>query len=65
MGYSGTAGTRAHRPDGRRAAGPVVNLGYVVNVIEDLAERRDTLRRAWQLAGRVLIVGARLSANRP
>ena len=32
----------------------VVNLGYVLNVIEDLAERAQTLRRAFALAREVL-----------
>ena len=63
MGYAGTGWDPVHRPMAERQAAPVVNLGYVVNVIEDLAERRETLRRAWQLAERVLIVGARLSAE--
>lgn len=34
----------------------VVNLGYVLNVIEDLGERAQVLRRAFELAGRVLCV---------
>ena len=53
MGYAGTGWDPVHRPMAERQAAPVVNLGYVVNVIEDLAERRETLRRAWQLAERV------------
>jgi DNA phosphorothioation-associated putative methyltransferase len=36
-----------------------VNLGYVVNVIEDRHERAEALRRAWNLAGAVLVVAAR------
>jgi DNA phosphorothioation-associated putative methyltransferase len=39
----------------------VVNLGYVVNVIEDVAERQRTLQRAWDLTARVLVVSARLT----
>jgi DNA phosphorothioation-associated putative methyltransferase len=38
----------------------VVNLGYVVNVIEDPRERQQVLRKAWELAERVLVVSARL-----
>jgi DNA phosphorothioation-associated putative methyltransferase len=52
-----------HRPDGKLAASDVVNLGYVVNVIEDPGERAMSLRKAWALARQVLIVGARLSAE--
>lgn len=38
----------------------VVNLGYVLNVIEDEAERRATLAQVWQLTGKVLIVAAQV-----
>jgi DNA phosphorothioation-associated putative methyltransferase len=38
-----------------------VNLGYVINVIEDAVEREDVLRRAWNLTRKVLIVSARHS----
>jgi DNA phosphorothioation-associated putative methyltransferase len=38
-----------------------VNLGYVINVIEEPTERLHVLRDAWSLARRLLIVAARLS----
>ena len=41
----------------------VVNLGYVINVIEDSEERMATLERAWQLAGKLLIVAVRLKGE--
>jgi DNA phosphorothioation-associated putative methyltransferase len=63
MGYSGSGWDPVHRPDAAMQPAPIVNLGYVVNVIENPAERQHTLRHAWQLAGRVLIVSARLSAE--
>jgi DNA phosphorothioation-associated putative methyltransferase len=63
MGYSGNGWDPVHRPGAAIETAPVVNLGYVVNVIEDPAERQQTLRRAWQLAERVLIVSARLNAE--
>lgn len=50
----------AHRPDGHRAEADVVNLGYVINVIEDTAERAATLRSAWSLARQVLVVAAQV-----
>lgn len=49
------------RPDADRKSADVVNLGYVVNVIEDPIEREETLRTAWQFAKSVLIVAARLT----
>ena len=39
----------------------MVNLGYVVNVIEDPVERVQVLRSAWALAKELLIVSARLN----
>lgn len=38
----------------------LVNLGYVLNVIEDPEERRKTLQRAYELAKRVLMVAVRV-----
>lgn len=38
----------------------LVNLGYVINVIEDLQERRQALLQAWSLTNRVLIVAAQV-----
>jgi DNA phosphorothioation-associated putative methyltransferase len=49
-----------HAPDGDRSPAEVVNLGYVVNVIEDSAERAAVLQDAWSRAERLLIVAARL-----
>lgn len=50
----------AFRADAEKRPADVVNLGYVVNVIEDLAERESVLHSAWRLAKRLLIVSARL-----
>jgi DNA phosphorothioation-associated putative methyltransferase len=54
----------AHRPDVPRTPADVVNLGYVVNVIEDSSERARTLKQAWSLARHVLVVAARLHDER-
>ena len=51
----------AHSPGSPRRAAGLVNLGYVVNVIEDPLERVDVLKSAWELAGSVLVVSARLT----
>ncbi|OUC98909.1 hypothetical protein CA984_05190 [Streptosporangium minutum] len=40
-------------PDGRLEPADIVLLTYVVNVIEDRAERQRTLKRAWELAKKV------------
>ena len=55
----------AHRADGERAPAQVVNIGYVINVIEDPEERARCLERAWSHAERALIVSARLTSETP
>ena len=52
-------GTPVHLPDGEYRASELVNLGYVANVIEDPSERTETLKTAWGLAERVMVVAAR------
>ena len=47
-----------YRPNGEKTAAEVVNLGYVLNVIEDPAERVEALCGAWQLAREVMVVAA-------
>ena len=60
MGIPVTGWDPAFFPDEERSPADVVNLGYVVNVIEDPAERVLVLAAAWGLARKVLIVSARL-----
>ncbi|PWW23471.1 DNA phosphorothioation-associated putative methyltransferase [Geodermatophilus normandii] len=51
-------------PDVAATPSNAVLLVYVLNVIEDDAERTETLRRAWTLADQVLVVSTRLSWER-
>jgi DNA phosphorothioation-associated putative methyltransferase len=50
----------AFNADEVRQPADVVNLGYVINVIEDPRERAETLRQAWSLSGKVLAVAAQI-----
>lgn len=59
LGYEVAGWDPAHHPEGELRVSDVVNLGYVINVIEDPAERVQVLRRAWALTRSVLIVAAR------
>lgn len=61
QGYDGAGWDPVHRPDGQIRKSAIVNIGYVVNVIEDPAERRQALTRAWSITGSVLIVSGRLT----
>jgi DNA phosphorothioation-associated putative methyltransferase len=47
-------------PDEPLQPAECVNLGYVLNVIENAIERRDTLKKAFALAEKVLIVSVRV-----
>jgi DNA phosphorothioation-associated putative methyltransferase len=42
-------------------AAELVNLGFVINVIEDFDERLEALQRAWSLAERLLVVSVMLA----
>ena len=59
-GYQSAGWDPYYRPDSPQIAADIVNLGYVINVIEDLKERRDVLIKAWQLTHKVLIVSAQV-----
>jgi hypothetical protein len=60
-------GIRAHGwdpaffPDNPKRPADVVNLGFVLNVIEEPRERVRVLHDAWSLAGHLLVVAARLA----
>src|SRR5262249_49877086 len=60
MGFEATGWDPVHSAKTKKSSADVVNLGYVVNVIEDPEERRETLRQAWQLSATTLVVAARL-----
>jgi DNA phosphorothioation-associated putative methyltransferase len=49
-----------YRPHTERISAEVVNLGYVINVIEKLNERREALLKAWELCQKALIVSAQV-----
>ncbi len=58
LGFEASGWDPVHAPDAVRVEADVVNLGYVLNVIEDPAERLETLVSAWRLARRLLVVAA-------
>lgn len=60
LGFDAKGWDPAYAPNGVLIESDVVNLGYVLNVIEDPAERLDTLASAWQLAKRLLVVSAQI-----
>ena len=48
-------------PDGDKVSSDIVNLGFVLNVIEDQDERLDALLGAWELADQLLVVSVMLA----
>ena len=60
MGIAVSGWDPAFFPEEERTPADVVNLGYVVNVVEDPDDRLVVLAAAWQLARKLLIVSARL-----
>lgn len=52
-----------YRPEAPLGAADCVNLGYVLNVIEDVREREQTLHSAFDLARRVLVVAVRVDQS--
>ncbi len=59
-GITVTGWDPVYRPDAERIAADVVNLGYVINVIEDPGERVSTLHAAWSLCRQVLVASAQV-----
>ncbi|MCL6272213.1 DNA phosphorothioation-associated putative methyltransferase [Sansalvadorimonas sp. 2012CJ34-2] len=52
------------RPDGVKVEGDLVNLGYVINVIENLQERVEAVQGAWELTRKLLVVSAMIASER-
>ncbi|MFL7046062.1 DNA phosphorothioation-associated putative methyltransferase [Vibrio cyclitrophicus] len=49
------------QPDNDKSNSNIVNIGFVLNVIEDQDERLDALLGAWELADKLLVVSVMLA----
>ena len=56
LGYDVSGWDPKHAPNAERTKADIVNLGYVLNVIEDPAERIQTLHDAYSYADNILVV---------
>ncbi|MBE9008497.1 DNA phosphorothioation-associated putative methyltransferase [Fortiea sp. LEGE XX443] len=65
LGYTSTGWDPYYYPDEQITPADIVNLGYIVNVIEDIEERSQSLIKAWELTRKVLIVAAQVLINAP
>jgi DNA phosphorothioation-associated putative methyltransferase len=63
MGYSVFAWDPIYFPDGPKQPVDIVNLGFVLNVIEDTAERVEVLREAFGLTRRLLVVSTLIATS--
>lgn len=52
-----------HRPDEDYSNRDVVNLGFVLNVIEDRQERTETLIKAWEHADKILVIAVMVAGE--
>lgn len=52
-----------HNPEGELINSDIVNLGFVLNVIEDRPERDETLRRAYEYADKLLMVSVMIAGE--
>jgi DNA phosphorothioation-associated putative methyltransferase len=59
MGYKASGWDPHFTPNAPKSPADVVNLGFVLNVIERAQERLEVLREAWALSGEVMLVAVR------
>jgi len=63
LGHESTGWDPVHAPKVAKQAADVVNLGFVLNVIEDPAERVEALLDAWQYTRRALLVSTLIAGQ--
>lgn len=65
LGYDVEGWDPQHRPETARREADIVNMGYVLNVIEDPAERLEALCDAFSFAKKLLIVSGLITETVP
>lgn len=63
LGHPSTGWDPVHAPKVEKQSADVVNLGFVLNVIEDPAERVEALLDAWQHTRRALLVSTLIAGQ--
>ncbi len=56
LGYTANGWDPVYQPESPCTQSPIVNFGFVLNVIEDPAERIEALTKAFEIAGKLLVV---------
>jgi len=62
-GINVTGWDPAHRPDEKLTVHDIVNLGFVLNVIEEREERTETLISSWRHTNKLLIVSVMVAGE--
>ncbi|WP_353931728.1 DNA phosphorothioation-associated putative methyltransferase [Okeanomitos corallinicola TIOX110] len=60
QGYSSNGWDPYYLSDHPLIAADIVNIGFVINVIENQSERREALIKAWELTQKVMLVSAQV-----
>ena len=63
LGHNAYGWDPIHPSDGSKMPADIVNLGFVLNVIEDAAERLEVLREAFGLTRRLLVVSTLIATS--
>jgi DNA phosphorothioation-associated putative methyltransferase len=63
LGHHSSGWDPVHAPDEPKQPADVVNLGFILNVIEDPAERVEALLDSWKLARRALLVSTLIAGQ--
>jgi DNA phosphorothioation-associated putative methyltransferase len=63
LGYPASGWDPCFRPNAAKTRASVVNLGYVLNVIEEPEERLIALREAYSLSERLLLVSSMVAGQ--
>jgi len=59
-GYTSSGSDPYYFSNNPQNSADIVNIGYVINVIECIDERQEALKQAWELTGQVLLVAAQV-----
>lgn len=54
-----------YAPTAEVISAQIVNLGFVINVIEDPVERREALQRSFSISGELLVVSTMVATDNP
>ena len=63
LGINATGWDPVYKPEEKKPSADIVNLGFVLNTIEDEIERTSVLQEAYDLARKLLVVSAMIATS--